>query len=222
MSAKYNVLVVGTGGIGAVVAYGVDLARKSNLSIVVRRDYNRVKDEGYDIESTDYGSIKAWKPQNIYPNVEAASDSGTIYDYVIITTKNLPDIVKVEELVEPVVTPEHTAIVLIQNGFDLCRPFFTKYQKNVVISGITYCGSHNDGGNIHHTQTDKCYLGSGNNPYLPADVQEAKTQDFVALYSNGKNSPLYITNEREYRYRKIIYNATLNTSCALTGLTLVG
>ncbi|AQZ17961.1 hypothetical protein BZL39_M05200 [Zygosaccharomyces parabailii] len=218
MSTEKNVIVVGTGGIGTVVAYGIDFAQKSNLSIVVRRDYQKVKDVGYDIDSCDYGSVKGWKPRNIFPTVAAAAASGTVYDYVVITTKNLPDIIKVEELVEPIVTLGHTSVVLIQNGFDLCRPFFSKYPENVVISGITYCGSHNNSGNVHHTQTDKCYLGSGNNPHLPRDIQEAKTEEFVALYSNGKNNPIYITNEREYRYRKIIYNATLNTSCALTGV----
>lgn len=216
--SKFNVLLIGTGGVGTVVACGIDFAGKSNLSIVVRRDYSKVIETGYNIESIDYGSVKGWKPQNIYPTVEAAASSGTVYDYVVVTTKNIPDVMKVEELVEPVITKGSTAVVLVQNGFDLCRPFFAKYPENVVISGVTYAGSHNTNGNVNHTQPDRCYLGSGKNPHIPEDVQEKKAKEFVHLYSNGKNNPIYVTNEREHRYRKIIYNATLNTACALTGV----
>ncbi|QLQ81235.1 hypothetical protein HG537_0E05910 [Torulaspora globosa] len=214
----HKVLLIGAGGVGTIVAYGIHLAGNSELSIVVRRDFAKVNDVGYNIDSIDYGIVEGWKPENIYPSVAAAASSGTVYQYVIITTKNLPDIAKVEELAEPVITPGVTVVVLIQNGFDLCRPFFDKYPKNVVISGITYVGSHNSGGSVHQTQPDRSFFGSGRNPYIPEDLQESKVKEFLSIYSNGRNKPVYITNEREYRYKKLIYNAAMNTSCALAGV----
>lgn len=213
-----KVLLVGAGGVGAIVAYGIYLAGKSELSLVVRRDFEKVSCAGFNINSIDYGTIQGWKPDFLYPSVEAAAASGTVYDYVIITTKNLPDIVKAEELVEPVVTPVVTSVVLIQNGFDLCRPFFDKYPENVIISGTTYVGSHNFNGSVHQTQPDKTFLGSGKNPHLPQDLQERKVKEFVGIYTNGRNQPVYISNEKEYRYSKLIYNATMNTCCALAGV----
>lgn len=191
---------------------------KSNLSIVVRRDYEKVKDTGYNIDSIDYGTIEGWKPQNIYPSVEAAATPKVVYDYVIITTKNLPDIVKVEDLVEPVITPGVTAVVLMQNGFDLGRPFFAKYPENVIISGVSHIGSHNSNGAIHQTQKDKSFVSYFESPTLSKEVQEAKTKEFISIYSNEKNECNYFENAKWYRYRKLVYNATLNTVCALTGV----
>lgn len=217
MSDKYNVLVIGVGGVGTIVAYGIDFVGKSNLSLVVRRDYERVKEKGYDIVSTDYGEINSWKPNNIFPTVKEAAENGP-YDFVVIATKNLPDIVQVEDLATPVITPARTSIVLMQNGFDLARPFIAKFPRNVVISGVSHIGSHNYGGKVHQTQKDKSLVSYFENPNLPKDLLEAKTKEFISIYSNEKNNCSYFADAKWYRYRKLVYNASLNTVCALTGL----
>lgn len=212
----YNVLLVGSGGVGTVVAYGIDFVGKSNLSIVVRRDFEKVKETGYDIKSVDYGEVKGWKPANIFPSVEAAKHIE--YDFVVVSTKSLPDLVKPEELVEPVITPGKTSVVLMQNGFDLGRPFFTKYPNNVIISGVSHIGSHNHHGVINQTQQDKTFIGYFESPNLSKDVQEAKTKEFISIYSNDKNNCNYHESAKWMRYKKLVYNATLNTVCALTGV----
>lgn len=216
--SKADVLLIGAGGVGTIVAYGIHHVGKSNLSLVVRRDYEKVKHAGYEIESCDYGSIKGWEPDSIYADVAAAAASKIVYDFVIVATKNLPDVVKVEELIEPIVTLEKTAIVLMQNGFDFARSYFNKYPRNIVISGVSHIGSHNYGGAIHQTQNDKSLISYFDNPNLPKGIQEAKTKEFISLYSNEKNNCTYFPDAKWYRYRKLVYNATLNTVCALTGV----
>lgn len=212
-----NVLLIGAGGVGTIVAYGIEYVGKAKLSIVVRRDYKKVVEHGYDITSTDYGEVKGWKPDVVYSSVEEAAKSGIEFDFVVITTKNLPEITKVEELVEPVVTPKKTGIVLIQNGFDLGRPFFAKYPENVVISGVTNIGSHNANGVIHQTQKDRNSISYFDNKNLSAEVQKQKALEFIDLYSNEHNEIDYQPNYKYMRYKKLVYNATLNTTCTLTG-----
>ncbi|ESX02942.1 hypothetical protein KL918_002283 [Ogataea parapolymorpha] len=216
--SKPNVLLIGTGGVGTIVAYGIDYAGKSNLSVVVRRDYPKVKDEGWEINSCNYGTIKGWKPAAVYESVAAAGDAGVTYDYVVISTKSLPDIVKPEVLAEPVITPGKTVVVLVQNGFDLGRPFIEKYPENVCLSGVSHIGSHNHNGVISHIQTDKAVISVFENPNLDKDFQVEKAKEFISLYSNGKNDVSYFEDTKWYRYRKLVYNATLNTVCALTGI----
>lgn len=216
--SKANVLLIGTGGVGTIVAYGIDYVGKSKLSVVVRRDYEKVKEEGWELNSCDYGHVEHWKPQNIYPSVEAAGKSSEPYDYVIVTTKNLQDITKVEDLVAPVVTPEVTTVVLFQNGFDNGRPIIAKYPKNVCISGVSHIGSHNHSGAITQTQNDKSLVSYFENPNLSKEYQEEKTKEFISIYSNDKNNCSYFASAKWYRYRKLVYNATLNTACALTGV----
>lgn len=215
---KKQVLLIGPGGVGTIVAYGIDFTGKSDLSLVVRRDYEKVAKEGYEIHSCDYGEINGWKPKNVFANVEEAAKSDIVYDYVVVCTKNIPDIIKVEDLVEPVVTQEKTVVVLMQNGFDLGRPFYKKYPKNVVISGVSHIGSHNNKGVIHQTQKDKSLVSYFDNPNLDKEYQEKVTKEFISVYSNEKNNCTYFPDAKWYRYRKLVYNASLNTTCALTGV----
>lgn len=215
---KSNVLLIGTGGVGTIVAYGIDYVGKSNLSVVVRRDYEKVQREGWTLNSIDYGDIKGWRPQNIYPTVEAAKQEGSDYDFVIVSTKNLPDITKIEDLIEPVVTPKKTSIVLMQNGFDIGRPFIKKFPQNVCISGVSHIGSHNNNGVITQTQNDKSLISYFENPNLVKEYQEAITKEFISIYKNEKNNCTYFPDAKWYRYRKLVYNASLNTVAALTGV----
>ena len=213
--AKASVLLIGTGGVGTIVACGLAYKNLSTVSVVVRSDYEKVKNDGWTINSVDYGNLTNWKPDNIYPTVEDAG-KGQEFDYVVITTKNLPDVIKPEDVAEPAITVGKTTIVLIQNGFDLGRPFIAKYPNNICLSGVSHIGSHNHGGVINQTQGDKCLISYFDNSNFDKTIQEAKAKEFIELYSNDKNDVTYFADVKWYRYRKLVYNATLNTVCALT------
>lgn len=215
---KKHVLLVGVGGVGAIVAYGIHYTGKADLSVVVRRDYDKVIKDGYKIKSCDYGDIESWKPDFVYLDIDSAAKSGKEYDFIVVTTKNLPDITKVEELIAPAVTPEKTVVVLMQNGFDLGRPIFEKFPKNVVLSGVSHIGSHNHGASIVQTQNDKTFISYFENPNLTPEYQEKKTHEFIDIYSNDRNTCNYFADAKGKRYAKLVYNATMNTVCALTGV----
>jgi 2-dehydropantoate 2-reductase len=210
-----KILLVGTGGVGTIVAYGLVYNKKASVSVVVRSDYEKVKENGWTINSVDYGNVQHWKPDHIYSTVKDAAKN-TIYDYVVITTKNLPDVIRPEDVVAAAITPKKTTIVLIQNGFDLGRPFIAKYPKNYCLSGVSHIGSHNNKGVITQTQNDKCLISYFDNPNFSKEDQAKKAKDFVEIYSNDKNTISYFADVKWYRYRKLVYNATLNTVCALT------
>jgi 2-dehydropantoate 2-reductase len=108
----YNILIVGAGAIGAF--YGSRLAQDKNaeVSVVCRSNYNTVKEKGFNIESPYYGSYD-WKPTNVYR--KPAEAQGQKWDYLVVTTKSLPDVSDDSALLEGLVR-DSTAIVLIQNG----------------------------------------------------------------------------------------------------------
>jgi 2-dehydropantoate 2-reductase len=215
-AAKPQVLVIGTGGVGTIVAFELALVEECSVSIVVRRDYAKVSQDGYEIHSCVHGDISGWKPDKIYATVEAAGENQ--YDFVVVSTKNLPDIAKVEELIEPVVTEGKTAVVMMQNGFDIGRPVIKKYPKNVCLSAVSHIGSHNHSGIVTQTQKDKCLLSYFFNDSLPIDTQEQVCRAFIDLLSHPQNDIIYFPDAKWYRYRKLVYNATLNTVAAVTRL----
>ncbi|KAM5341718.1 hypothetical protein ACJ41O_014749 [Fusarium nematophilum] len=60
--AKTRVLVVGTGGIGAESAYGLEKGGLAEVTAVMRSNYEAVLRNGIDMDSCQYGQIKTWRP----------------------------------------------------------------------------------------------------------------------------------------------------------------
>lgn len=213
--SRPQVLLIGAGGVGAIVAYGVYYADKADISIVVRRDYEKASKDGYHIKSFDYGDVPSFKPQ-VYPNIEAASAGGP-YDYVLVCTKCLPDVEeltnqKMEDLIEPVISPS-TTIVRIQNGLIGSYP---KYPDNVCLSGVIHIGSHNHDCYIEQVTTEKMLISAFFEGNVPDKVQIQKAKDFVDIYSHEKHQVIYFEDAKWYRYRKLLFNASFSPACALS------
>ncbi len=62
MSAKSNVLLVGSGGVGTMGAYSLEAGGLAKVTAVLRSNYAAVNAEGFNITSVDHGDHKGWKP----------------------------------------------------------------------------------------------------------------------------------------------------------------
>lgn len=203
-----RVLVVGCGGVGAIAAYTLQ-ANGADVTAVVRSDYDIVARRGFRIELVDHGLV-VYKPKAVKLVSHAAGD----YDYVVVTTKNTPDVWRVEDLIAPVVGAK-TAIVLVQNGIGIGEPLIAKFPDNVVLSGVSMISSTCYNGDIEHVGPDGLSVGYFPNGRLAPETQERCARDFVALY--GKSCS-YDADVNHTRWRKLVYNATLNSVCTLTGV----
>lgn len=153
------------------------------------------------------------------PNV--AEEGLEPYRFVICTTKNIADVPpSVADLIRPAVTPEHTVIVLMQNGLNIERPVIQAFPQNVVLSVVTFCGSHQvEIGKIIHEDHDRSSIGPFLNPNLDSQIQHDAAKEFVEIYkASGIASPEYQTDVGWTRWRKLLYNACLNSLCAITDL----
>lgn len=143
------------------------------------------------------------------------------FDYIICTTKNIPDVPPtLVDVIRPAVTPGSSTIVLLQNGLNIEKPFFEGFPTNTIISGTSFCESHQVGcGAIRQSDTDKVVFGAFNNPQIPIHQQHQAAQDFCSIYSAaGKCNATYDPDVGFIRWRKLLYNACLNPICAITDL----
>ena len=62
MVEKSNVLVVGSGGVGTMGAYNLEVGGLASVTAVLRSNYDAVKKGGFNLTSLDHGDIKGWKP----------------------------------------------------------------------------------------------------------------------------------------------------------------
>jgi 2-dehydropantoate 2-reductase len=154
-------------------------------------------------------------------HIPKVAEQHTPYDYIVCTTKNLPDIPpSLPVQVAPATTPGHTVIVLIQNGLNIEKPFFQMLPNNIVLSGVSMIGSHEVAhGAIEHDFPDELIIGAFRNPNLDPKAEDAAARHFVQMYSAaGKTVCTYNEDVGFVRWRKLVYNACLNPICAITNL----
>ena len=59
---KLQVLLVGSGGIGTMVAYALETGGKAEVTAVLRSNFEAVSTKGFTINSVDHGRIEGWRP----------------------------------------------------------------------------------------------------------------------------------------------------------------
>ncbi|KAL3474419.1 6-phosphogluconate dehydrogenase [Aspergillus californicus] len=226
--AKSNILVVGFGGIGTMTAYNLEASGLATVTGVLRSNYDLVEDRGFKIWSCDHGEIASWRPtsrtddETVSRGVPDLSQSScTPFDYVVVCTKNIPDIPPtVTEIIAPAITPGHTAIVLVQNGINIEKPLVAAFPKNIVISGISRMSSAEiRPGEIFHQDHDTLIIGAFRNPNIEQEVELKAARHFTDLYNaSGKATGQYSEEVQFMRWRKLVYNASYNSLCAITGM----
>lgn len=214
MTAK--VLLVGMGGVGSIASYTLQRNGLAEVTAVARSSYDILTSTGFRIESCDYGTVEGFKPDHVVKSVDEAAQLGP-FDFIVVTTKNIPDIQPVENIIKGVVTPE-SAIVLLENGVGIERDFFKAYPENHIISGVTIIGSTLYTDTVKQVGPDKISFGAFINPALPKDPQCESAKKFQTIYRNDINDAKYDENVKFIRWRKLVYNAAINSACAITNV----
>ncbi|KAK7229586.1 hypothetical protein V2G26_001756 [Clonostachys chloroleuca] len=222
-SPKAKVLVVGSGGIGTIAALNLELGGQVEVPSVLRSNYEIVNTNGFTIRSCEHGEIQNWRPSKVLNTVPIMSDSAIDrqFDYIVCCTRNIPDVTPtVCDIIAPAVTPSHTSIVLIQNGLNIEKSLFHRFPSNIVISGVSRIDAHEIApGIIEQKQNDLLHIGPFQNPNLSDEEQRLAAQRFVAIYSaGGRTTCLYKPDTGFDRWSKLVYNASWNPICAITGL----
>jgi 2-dehydropantoate 2-reductase len=138
------------------------------------------------------------------------------YDYIVIALKNTPDVYSIPSLIQPIIAAGTQTIVLIQNGYDIEQPFLDAFPSCTVLSGVSMIGSSEKNGKVLHNDPDILYL-------APYSSEKSKQQEQVAkeladMYTEGGAACHLVDDIVLWRWRKLVWNATFNTVCALTGL----
>jgi 2-dehydropantoate 2-reductase len=133
--------------------------------------------------------------------------------------KNIPEVNNIPKIIAPAITPDHTTIVLFQNGLYIEPPILEAFPSNVVLSAPSYIGAHENNGHVTHTDHDIFNIGAFHNKSLDATLERAKLEEFASIY-NGSNvvEAQVVDDIVLYRWRKVLWNGIFNPMCAITQL----
>lgn len=208
-----------------MAAYALQSGGDAEVHVVLRSNFDAVKCHGFHIDSLQHGTgIKGFRPHavfNVIPQV--AAGEGGPYDYVIVATKNVPDNEpNVVDLITPAITPERTAILLLQNGLNIQQPVISRFPKNVVLSGVSMIGAtETSHGVVRHDDSDDSEIGCfpESASLVGQAVAEASARRLIELYNScGKVEWVYDRDVPFTRWRKLLYNSSFNSVAAATGM----
>jgi len=215
VQASMEILIFGAGAIGAF--YGSRLAINQNVdvSVVCRSSYQAVKANGFSIKSPLFGDYK-WMPTRTFPNPSDARKAGVKWDYVVVSTKALPDVSDDSELADGLIG-EETAVVLIQNGIGVEEPYAQRFPSAVILSAVTITSAAQpEPGFIQHHRFTRINSGA-----YPEDHEKATSKNnvFVDLLTKAgiDDASAYSAQKLQMlRWHKVAINAAFNPSSVLS------
>lgn len=110
--------------------------------------------------------------------------------------------------------------MLLQNGLNIEKPILAAFPLNPVLSGVSLIGAtETQPGHILHDDRDRLVVGAFENDNIPKTTNIAAAKRFVEIYNaSGKVQCTYDEDVGFVRWRKLIYNASYNSVCAITGM----
>ena len=220
MPAK--VLIVGAGAIGAFYGARLSLAPSCLVSALCRSNYKAVKAHGFSVSSSQFES-QTFKPAQTFANADEARNSDTQWDYLLVSTKALPDVSDDTTLLEGLVGPK-TAIVLVQNGLGVEEPYAKRFPHATILSAVTIASvAQPSPGQIKHNRWTRISIGPF---FVNPDKSNARATeqntDLVKLFQKGgiKDAEEYDHAGLQFvRWHKIAINAAMNPTAVLSGGT---
>lgn len=222
-----NILVLGAGAVGAFYGSRLAQAARTQVSVVCRSNYKAVAKNGFSVTSPTYGSYN-FIPDKTFANPKEAINSGILWDYIVVSTKALPDVSDDSEILTGLVKEDHTAIVLVQNGLGVEQPYSKRFPSTPVLSAVTIASAAQiEPGVIKHNRWTRISIGPYLHELLDAEAEEKhkatqQNRKLVELLKEGgiKDAEQYSHSKLQVvRWHKIAINASMNSSAVLSGGT---
>ncbi|ELU45511.1 2-dehydropantoate 2-reductase [Rhizoctonia solani AG-1 IA] len=153
------------------------------VSLVCRSNYRAIAERGVILRTRSFGDY-TFTPKHVFASVSDASKHKEPWDYIVVTTKALPDVSDDSEVIQPLVTIRKSAIVLIQNGVGVEEPYRKRFPQNPILSAVTVISAEQiEPGVIVRQLISPCVI----IPliYLLCQVQNRWTRISIGPYTDG-------------------------------------
>jgi ketopantoate reductase len=146
---------------------------------------------------------------------EDAANQQTAFDYVILCVKALPDIYNLADIIQSVVTPQHTCILVnTTNTLGVERHLEDRFNTNVVLSlvsgaNLTQLGSSE----FEHSGSTEVWVGPASfNSTIPEAIQKDMSEALAMTLTTGQVDCKVSDNIRQQQFERMIGYAALPSS----------
>jgi ketopantoate reductase len=141
-------------------------------------------------------------------NPEEAAATGGGFDYVLLCVKALPDVYDLASVIESIVQPQHTCILVnTTNAIGVEAALEKRFPTNIVLSlvsaaEITQLGSSE----FEHLGSTEIWVGSAksSNTSIPASIQIDMAEALALTLSAGSVDCKVSENIRQQQFERLI------------------
>ena len=138
---------------------------------------------------------------------EDASSRKSGFDYVLLCVKALPDVYDLAAIIESVVTPQHTCILVNTTGsLGIEAHLEERFPTNVVLSLVSGAELTQLGpSEFEHSGSTEIWVGAANkNPAIPSTIQNDMAEALAMTLTTGQVDCKVSQNIRQQQYERMI------------------
>ncbi|ROT37531.1 ApbA-domain-containing protein [Sodiomyces alkalinus F11] len=202
-----NVCIVGGNPISAFLSWRLQATNACDVTLVWKSGFEHVAQYGITFKSPTFGNER-FKPLHVVrsPEESSAQQEGP-FDYVILCIKALPDVYDLASVIEPVVTPQHTCILInTTHALGIESAVEERFPTNVVLSLVSNAELSQLGqSEFEHKGSTEIWVGPANgNDNIPPTIQEDMAQALAMTLSTGQVDCKVSGNIRQQQYERMI------------------
>ncbi|KAH6630246.1 2-dehydropantoate 2-reductase-like protein [Chaetomium sp. MPI-SDFR-AT-0129] len=202
-----SVVTVGGNPVSAFLSWRLQATNACDVTLVWKTGFEHVSQYGISFKSPEFGNER-FKPRHVVRTPEeAASRREGPFDYVILCIKALPDVYDLASVIDSVVTPQHTCILVnTTHALGLESAIEERFPTNVVLSLV--CGAELaqlGSSEFEHKGSTEIWVGAANkNANIPPTIQEDMAQALAMTLSTGQVDCKVSSNIRQQQYERVI------------------
>lgn len=206
--SRLKILAVGGNPVSAFLSWRLNETQACDVTLVWRTAYERVSQYGIDFQSPDKFGVHRWKCRDVVRSPEDAASRGVAFDYVLLCVKALPDVYDLASIIESVVTPQHTCILVnTTNTIGIEKELEQRFPTNIVLSlvsgiEITQSSAHEF---VHHGSSADIWVGPANtNKSIPESIQKDMADALSLTLATGDVDCHVSLNVKQQQYERMI------------------
>ncbi|CAD6444496.1 2c307d0b-f604-4ecc-9d8c-2ad227487bfa [Sclerotinia trifoliorum] len=204
---RLRILSVGGNAVSAFLSWRLQATNACDVTLVWKSGFDAVYQYGISFKSTSFGNER-FKPRHVVRTPEeAASNKDGPFDYVLLCVKALPDVYDLAAVIESVVTPQHTCILVnTTHTLGVEAHLEARFPSNVVLSLVSGAEIVQLGASeFEHKGSTEIWVGPATkNPSMPSTIQGDMAEALAMTLSGGQVDCHVSSNIMQQQYERMI------------------
>ncbi|OAG34151.1 hypothetical protein AYO21_11709 [Fonsecaea monophora] len=203
---RLRILSVGGNAVSAFLSWRLQATNACDVTLVWKANYQAVAQYGVSFKSSLYGNER-FKPRYVVQSPEEAASQQAAFDYVLLCIKALPDVYNLADIIQSVVTPQHTCILVnTTNTLGVEQQLEERFPTNVVLSLVSGANLIQLGSSeFEHTGSTEIWVGpASKNAAIPESIQRDMSEALAMTLTTAQVDCKVSTNIKQQQFERMI------------------